>query len=676
MKKRVCSAAMVIAVFALMPQYALAQDAGDQEAPQEEAGDDPSDAGEKRGDDGPDTLPPASKKQPIFPLPIAPSEASPYKDGKIVEDLFDIHTIRVINVPMRLLPPSLDQGSDPLWVRGERPKENLLAVTNAVPQAAARISLTDSDGSSRDVLLLRATLHPEYGVSAKAPESIAKGGDIFCGSTLAKPSDLRVFCLEDVDGDKRFDRIAPGATGSLLPQTFDVATIYPPAPLATPLTYAVVDEAELPKTEIEWRNCGQDWDKPYFAVGQKASALRGSDGKIDLDLLLRAADPGKLAGGELSRVLSMLGARRGAPCQRGERIDNFQGVSEKDLAKGSILVNLDSMIFSVGPKKKGAKVKLLGYTGDRRRYQIEGRALRRFQQGLSKEQKRVATAQLFDRPVLVSNGEMTVASQPVSSGDQLFAMGFEHGYLAELTEKTKIRTLFSRRSLDAGTLLYGIPMTSRRTVTINGIPQGNFGRPSDSGRSINTRLVWCVPVRDEKTKTDRATGEKLIEIKWSATCLPDAGGSYTILKGQTPAFALRSMRYNAGTSSNSGKPPVKRVENGSFGGALEFRYIVEDSTKARLRFRRETWLGDEKVEEMIDFVRIKNGVATIKTGGAKIEVRILDNAADASSDNVETKDDNDDEAAVSYVATLVKPAKAGGAVATRFSVGTFTFGGR
>jgi hypothetical protein len=665
MRKRNYLATTAMITMLAVPGYAMAQEAPSVSVANKQAADNAQKSSD--GSSSERTAPTSVTKLPTFPLPVIKEANSPDGDGKNEPD-FNVHTIRLVNVPMRLLPPSLDQQSDPLWVQGRRPENNLLAVASAVPSGAVSINLTDTNGSVRAVTLVLAKLHPRYGVSKNAPKDISNSVDIFCGSGLANADDLRVYCFEDLDADSRFDRIAQGRSdvGFLLPT--DVSHIFNPVRLATPLAYTSVPSDQLPKTEIEWRNCGQDWDKPYFSIGTKGRLKTGAGNKIDFNLLLKAADPSTLTPAERTQFLEMLGNQSGAAaeCERGDRIDSFQNISETDLAKGSILVDLGSMIFSVGPKKNGAAVKLLGFIGNSVTYQIEGRGLRHFQLGLSRDQKRIAVAQLFDKPTLVATGEMSVASLPVSNGDELFKMGFAHGYLGELSRTTTINTLFSSRSLAAGTLLYGIPMTSQRRVTINGIPQGGFGQNGDDDRSINTSLVWCLPVRDEEEKIERKSGAKSIQVNWTATCLPYFEGEHTILKGQRPAFALSSLSFNAETKTNGGPAPVRQVEKGSFGAPLEFRYFLVAGEETMLRLRRETWFGDEKVEQTEDVVSFKDGVAKIETGGAKIEIR---KATVESASAV-----GDANSPSSYVATLVEPPKAGEAAVMRFSAGAFRFG--
>lgn len=152
-----------------------------------------------------------------------------------------------------------------------------------------------------------------------------------------------------------------------------------------------------------------------------------------------------------------------------------------------------------------------------------------------------------------------------------------------LRQETKIRTLLSSRSVPAGTVVYGIPMSTRVVTTYAGFPKGGLlgGGAGAIPDAEDVHLVWCVPVQDE--------------TKWTATCLPTEGGErYTILKGQSPAFEVSSLSYAVGTTTNAGAIPVT-IQPGDFGKPLSYRFKVKAVEEGMATLAQETLFGDAVV---------------------------------------------------------------------------------
>ena len=74
------------------------------------------------------------------------------------------------------------------------------------------------------------------------------------------------------------------------------------------------------------------------------------------------------------------------------------------------------------------------------------------------------------------------------AGDTILTAPFKHGYMGVLTEDTVIRTLFSKRSLPKGTLLYGVPMS--RTLSTSAEVRSSVA----SSRQPTRRRRACSPI--------------------------------------------------------------------------------------------------------------------------------------------------------------------------------------
>jgi hypothetical protein len=123
-------------------------------------------------------------------------------------------------------------------------------------------------------------------------------------------------------------------------------------------------------------------------------------------------------------------------------------------------------------------------------------------------------------------------------------------------------------------------MSTRRVQTYAGVPLSS--KPETAPDPDDVNLTWCVPIEEE--------------AKWTATCLPSQNGErYTLLKGQTPAFEVTSMRYVAGTTTNPGSAPVSIKPAAAFERPLAWRFTLKTVTEFEIALTQETLYGDAVV---------------------------------------------------------------------------------
>jgi hypothetical protein len=130
-------------------------------------------------------------------------------------------------------------------------------------------------------------------------------------------------------------------------------------------------------------------------------------------------------------------------------------------------------------------------------------------------------------------------------------------------------------------------------------------------------LVWCVPVQD---------GEE-----WSATCLPHQAGEdrYTLLKGQRPAFEVRSMRYAAGMATTNGDVPVE-LQDGDFGKPLAYRFTIKSLDAGMILLTQDTMFGDAVVATTeVRIPRLAGRLSGLSIGGGMITFAAIEGASDA-----------------------------------------------
>ena len=524
----------------------------------------------------------------------------------------DIHDLRPAFVPLVALPLDTGQASDPIWATGERPARNTIAKLALKPLETVVVEQDAGQGAGKKLVLLRAIA----GDPARYITKLAIGSGaqrIFCADGAALGDAGRIPCFEDRDGDGAFESRAfgLGESGAKADQLSIVAKW---APLPAPLRYRPAAAGEVPEYKAIVANCGKDHDRPLYTF-----RLADGTGGADINSALAAmigSSPGAGASpprgmAELSATLAGLGGN----CQSAQRVREGEPLHPGSVPKGGAVARLGELVIAIGPKEEGAAVRLLGLREPDTLYRLSYANVQPVAESPTTRQKALALEQKFDRPVIMTAGAAEASEGRKAAGDTVLTAPFKHGYMGVLTGDTVIRTLFSKRSLPKGTLLYGVPMSSRVETSYGGmpLPRINSGIPEPD----QVALVWCVPVQD---------GEE-----WSATCLPREGtsGRYTLLKGQRPAFEVTGMRYAAGTASNEGEVPVT-AQDGDFGKPLAYRFRVKSVTAGMIVLTQDTMFGDAVVNSKeVHIPRMAGRLSGLSFAGGMITFAAIEGADDA-----------------------------------------------
>jgi hypothetical protein len=521
------------------------------------------------------------------------------------EPATNIHEFRPAFVPLVALPLDLGQRSDPIWVKDDKPAADTIARLTLTPLEGVTVEQNVGQGAGKPLLLLRA-LTGEPARYKTAADLRGEGARrLYCagGGEAGLPG--RIVCLEDRDGDGRFESRATGV-GEYGEKAEQLSILGKAAPLPAPVAYRTAAAETLPRHQAVYRNCAKDHDRPRYSL-----AVTNDDNRVTAAELQDAA---RAQGGRVDpwRIGALLG--RDAPCTRGDEVDRGEAHRPATLADGAVVARLGELVIEVGPKEKGAAVRLLGLRHADRLYRLNRASVLAASEAVTDKQRALALGQKFGRPAIMTAGAIEVAEGPRAVGDVVLTSGFSHGFMGVLTQDTVIRTLFSKRSLPKGTVLYGIPMSSRMTSTRYGLPTASFpnsGMPDPD----NVHLTWCVPVQDE--------------AQWTATCLPSQGGDrYTLLKGQRPAFEVTGFSYAADTSTNDGPVPVA-VQPGDFGKPLAYRFKIKSIADNVIVLTQETNFGEEVINSRDHhLVRVKGQVSGLIFSGGLVTFSDVEGAPD------------------------------------------------
>jgi hypothetical protein len=535
---------------------------------------------------------------PVAPV-VSPQPAAPTEAAELV-----VHDLRPAFVPLVAQPLDTSQASDPIWVTGDRPAKNVIAKLVLRPIDTVVVEQDAGQGAGKKLVLLRAIAGDPTRFITKL--AIGSGAQrIYCADG-ATPGDAGpISCFEDRDGDGAFENriFGLGESGAKAGQ---LSILAKPLPLPAPLRYRPAAAGEVPEYNVIVANCGKDHDRPLYSV----RLGDGGDG-IDITSALAAMSSSPRSMAELNAAFGGLSGN----CQSAVRVREGEPLHPGTVAKGGAVARLGELVIAIGPKEEGASVRLLGLREPDRLYRLSYSNVVPVSETPTARQKALALEQKFDRPVLGASGVAEVSEGRRAVGDDVATVGLKHGYMGVLTQDTVIRTLFSKRSLPKGTVLYGVPMSSRVERSYGGIPlpSANPGIPE----ADEVALVWCVPVQD---------GEE-----WSATCLPHQGavGRYTLLKGQRPAFEVTGMRYAAGTASNEGEVPVEARE-GDFGKPLAYRFRIKSVSASAIVLTQDTMFGDSVVNSKeVRIPRMAGRVSGLSFGGGMITFAAVDGADDA-----------------------------------------------
>ena len=515
----------------------------------------------------------------------------------------DIHALRPAFVPLVALPLDTAQASDPIWIRGERPASNVVARMTLRPLETVVVERNVGQGSGRKLVLLRALAGEQarYRIVSDAGSGKQR---IYCADALALREYGRIPCFEDRDGDGALESRIYGL-GEAGDKAEQLSILGKAFPMSEPVRYRPAAADEVRESAAAMINCGKGHERPWWRLAPVPAA--GSRPAADLtpeqDAQLRS---------EISSAVQ----RSSGSCEPAERVRQGDPLHPGTVPKGGAVARMGEFVVSIGSKEEGAPVRLLGLVEPDRLYRHYFGGFQRASGGATWKQKALALQQKFDRPVLQTAGTAEVNEGRRVVGDIVLTVGFRHGYMGVLTEDTVIRTLFSKRSLPKGSVLYGVPMSYSTTLSYGGKP---LHLPTIGGtpEPDSVRLVWCVPVQDE--------------AQWTATCLPHQGAAdrYTLLKGQKPAFEVTGFTFAANQASNAGAVPVE-MQDGDFGRPLSWRFRIKEIAPATLVLSQETMFGDEMISSKDVRISRPSGwtAALLISGGAVIFEEIA-GAADA-----------------------------------------------
>lgn len=517
-----------------------------------------------------------------------------------------VHDLQPAHIPLLMEWLDTAQRSAPIWIKGDAPENRLLAKVSFRPLEAVAIDAGAPQPLRTPLVLWRAITGSEARFATVPELRQAKDGRTYC----TRPESLNVefLCFIDQDENGSFEAIARG-TGDREPGMARLTIVGPGEALPKPLAYRPARPEEVTAIAASFVNCAKDHDRPRYAV--QLPRTQPSEEEI-------AAIADQLPG--LNHTAAMNAARRLASqaqpvarCQESEPIATSDyGFPATSLRPGAFAVRMGELVVEVGSKSEGAPSRLLGLRNADRLYRLDGGGVAPLSETLTDAERELAIRQKFDRPVLMAEAGAQVSEGVHGAGDVIATLPVKHGYMGVLTADTVIRTLLTSRSVPAGTTVYGVPMSSRLTVTRGGIPVGPWERPKPTADDFD--LVWCLPVEDEG--------------RWTATCLPIGGAGYTILKGQQPAFLVSALSYAAETSTNDGLPPVKQ-QAGSFGQPLSLRLRLKSISPVEIAVTQETLFGSAVVSTR-DWIipRLDGKESALVIGGGAISLAAAEGAAD------------------------------------------------
>lgn len=453
-----------------------------------------------------------------------------------------IKAAAIIDVPLVLGGIDVGQSSSTLWAKGDQPGNPLLANITLRPVQAAMLDAGAGTGA-KDGILWRAFAGGGIGVMHSDELRLNSGPHTYCG---VMPGRSGMACFTDQDADGSFDHVAQ-ALAERGTKPYHVTIAKGAQALPTPLAYHVLPDAQRPVVTVALKNCAKDYDRPRF------TALSTDD-----------RDLPTLASGFVWQAKDS----SFAACRRGSRMDSVPG-SPVAAPDGGYIAQIGPLAFTVGPKKD-PRLTLVGPVDRQGLYRLEGANLVSLDIGHTPDQAHLLAAKKFPYPVMMTDAGAAIREGLVPVGEPLATIPFHHAYRGRLTQDISISTLFGKRSLPAGTVVYGFPAQSRLTMTVNGMP--NIETVGDEQyRNIRLELTWCAPVHGtapEKPKPD-AVGRG----GWSAACIPYSSlGNHTIIADMQPAFFVMGVAYNAATSSNDGPPPIRREDAITFEQPLKLVY--------------------------------------------------------------------------------------------------------
>lgn len=197
-------------------------------------------------------------------------------------------------------------------------------------------------------------------------------------------------------------------------------------------------------------------------------------------------------------------------------------------------------------------------------------------------------------------------------------------YGDRLTQDVTINTLLYKRSVAAGTVVYGFPARMQLSLYRGSVPMSMQTNDSEY-RDAGMDLIWCAPVQGPPpTKEDqRSMGRN----GWSAACIPHGTlGNHTVLTDLQPAFNVGGVAYDANTSSNDGRPPIVRDDKAEFGAPLRMIYVYDGLDGKDIRLLRQIYFGDSLTSQSVVKITPAGRLASAEISGGKADFSITDDA--------------------------------------------------
>jgi hypothetical protein len=500
-----------------------------------------------------------------------------------------IQDATIIDIPFVLDGIDPNPGVRNLWVTREQEANAVLARLWIKPVQVAVLGTTPPSQSKP--LLWRAFTGGGLRLMRSDELQLAQGPRYFCG---AARRDRGLACFIDEDGDGDFDHVAEGR-GERGSKPYHVTIIKTAKALDAPQPYQILADDQRPPITIELRNCERDYDRPRYA------ALSTEDRNVPVT---------PTGFGWLEKDSSL------ATCRRGSQLDRAPGTGPS-VPNGGYLAELGPLIFTVGPKSD-AKLNLVGPVDSAALYRLEGASLVDMRVGRTPAQAQLLALKKFPYPIMMADEGAVIQNGVIEKGARLATIPFHHAYRGKLTQDIAIKTLFGKRSLAAGTIVYGFPAKSQLTMSRGGIPVGQ-SVGDDEYRDIKLELTWCAPVQvDEQGK------EKLNAIGkggWSAACIPHSVlGNHTIITDLQPAFGVSGVSYRADTSSNGGPPPIERVEDSSFAQPLHLDYVYDGREGEFIALKEQIYFGDQLTSSSPERLYAPSGKLVVEIAGAAVSL--------------------------------------------------------
>ncbi|MCY1672911.1 hypothetical protein OVA07_18065 [Novosphingobium sp. SL115] len=498
-----------------------------------------------------------------------------------------IRDAMIVDVPLVLDKVEPGDGEGLLWVRGDAPADRTFTRFYVKPMQVAMLEVNGAQ-----TLLWRAFPGGLVSAMRSGQLDLVRAPRYFCQAASDRAP---AACLVDENADGQFDHAAE-AIAERGTKPYHLTVMKASRKLDQPLPYRIAPDDQRPAVTIDLENCARDHDRPRFA----ARSIDDSNAERFQPF------------GWMEKDSSL------SSCRRSRRLDSVPAGATPP-PPGGFVAQLGPFAFTIG-EKKNPRFALAGPVDPQALYRIEGNSLVELSVGFTPDQARLVALKKFPYPIMMADDGATIASGTVAKGAAIASVPFHHAYHGRLTQDVMVSNLFGKRSVAAGTVVYGFPAKSSLTFTRNGIPSlPNLG--DEDFRQIDLELTWCTAVHRETGPKDKP--DPVGRNGWSAACLPYSKlGNHTVLTDLQPAFGISGVSYNASTSSNDGAPPVERDDERGFDKPLRLEYVFEAREGEFIALREEIRFGDEVTSSKPQKIYAPQGTAAITIAGATMALAV------------------------------------------------------